>query len=290
MLSQFLLGRTKFLKQKGFMNKIILATRTKADSYKNCVEELEKRFKNNKQIAKIYIICNLYKPEFKIGKIPCKVIFDLKPIRATAFNLVIDELSRHQKSKYHLLTYSKEVELTDDDIETMIKVLKDKEDKIIVVGFHLKDNILSDKEIKLYSGGDHSNNDVGIAYKVPWNTCALWNNKFVYGKGNMKLKFDEICEKDNNQLGELIVKVGSRLLSTDYEGMEDGLAIAELVTKNKGLKYALYGEKIFWNIEGDKDRILNHKLKMARKNIVLSTFMNIKGYSADKLREAQYLI
>ena len=68
--------------------------------------------------------------------------------------------------------------------------------------------------------------------------------------------------------------------------MEDGLAIAELVTKNNLLKYKLIKKELFWNIEGDEKRITDHKVKMARKNIVLSKFMNIKGYSIDKLIRA----
>lgn len=123
-------------------------------------------------------------------------------------------------------------------------------------------------------------------FKVPWNTCALWNQKFVYGIGTKRLRFDRICEKNRNQLGKLMVKVNDKLCPTNYEGMEDGLAIAELVTKNSGLKYRLIKKALFWNIEGGEKRVIKQKKKMARKNIVLSTFIQIKGYSIDKLVKA----
>jgi hypothetical protein len=76
------------------------------------------------------------------------------------------------------------------------------------------------------------------------------------------------------------------MLDTPYQGMEDGLAIARLVNNNSNLKYELYKKHLQWNIEGNKDRIIEQKKKMARKNIVLSTFMQMKGYSVDKLIDA----
>jgi len=272
--------------------KIALATRTKKDGFDDCKKQLEKLFIDSTTIEKIYIICDCYKDIFKIGKIECKVLLNQEPIGPTAFNSVIDELNKeknNKKEKYHLLTYSKEVELQNKDIDEMINAIENEEKGIlIVVGYRLRDNVLSDKEFELYANGSYRNNDVGIAYKIPWNTCALWNKKFVYGTGTKRLRFDEICEKNRNQLGELIVKVNDELLSTDYEGMEDGLAIAELVTKNNGLKYKLIRKNLFWNIEGNGERVIRQKKKMARKNIVLNTFMNIKGYSIDKLIAAQY--
>lgn len=266
--------------------KIILATRTDKNSYKECLEDIKQRFIDNQSIEKIFIICDQNISDNRIDKI--KTIFDLNPTRQTAFNLVIKELNKNKDKKFHLLTFSKEVDLQDKDIDEMIETIEDNTN-LIVAGYRLKDNILNDSEKKLYSNGDLQNGNAGIAYQVPWSTCALWNKRFVYGNGSLELKFDEICEKDKNQLEELRVKVNGEILTTDYEGMEDGLAIAELVTNNpdKELKYKLIENKLlYWNITGNKERTIKHKKKMARKNIVLSTFMNIKGCSIDKLREA----
>ena len=261
------------------MTKIVLATRTTKDGYNDCIKGLE-RFKDNSNIEKIYIICNLRKRIFKIGNINHQLLFDENPIRQTSFNRVIEKLNKNKSKQYHLLTFSKEVGLRNEDIEKMINTLRN---NLIVVGYRLKDNILSGEELRLYTNGENSNN-VGIAYQVPWNTCALWNRRFVYGVGKEELKFDEICEKEHNQLGKLIVKVDKDYECTNYVGMEDGLAIAELVTKNKDLKYKLIKKPLSWSINENNKK--DHKIKMARKNIVLSTFINIKGYSIDKLREA----
>jgi hypothetical protein len=261
-------------------DKIILATRVYKDNYEVCKSKLLSF--SNKNIAGFYIICDLQKKPFKENGKYFNVIFDSNPIRPTAFNLVIDELNKDKINQYHLLTFSQEVELEDENIETMIKELKE---DLIVVGYRLRDNVLSDKELELYSNGKFPN--VGIAYQVPWNTCALWNRKFIYGEN--LLKFDEICEKDKNQLGKLKVKVNGEPEDTDYEGMEDGLAIAELINKNPELKFKLIEEELSWNIQGNEDRIKKQKKKMARKNIVLSTFINIKGYSIEALSKARKL-
>lgn len=165
------------------------------------------------------------------------------------------------------------------------EIHKNRQSKLIAVGFKFQDDVTGHKEYDEYA--NNTNGNTGIAYKVPWNTCALWNKKFVYGEGVRKLKFDEICE--NNQLGYLNVKVHNTLMQTEYKGMEDGFAIAELISNNKDevkYTYKLFDKYLFWRLPKKNERVLKHKIKLARKNIVLSTFVNIKGYSIDKLREA----
>lgn len=269
------------------MEKIILATRTTKDELSKCIKTLENLCRNSNVIKKIYIISNDDKTYIrKVGNIDCKIIFDPNPNKPTAFNLVINELKKSKKAKYHLFTYSKEVKIENYNLDKMIKAIERNPQKLIVVGYRLRDNILTDQERKIFMNGSYSNNTEGIAYIVPWNTCALWNKKFVYGENKTKLFFDEICEKEGNQLGILEIEINNEIKDTVYQGMEDGLAIAELVTKNKGLKYKIFKNDLFWNIQGNEKRIADHKIKMARKNLVLSTFMNIKGYSIDKLLEA----
>jgi len=67
--------------------------------------------------------------------------------------------------------------------------------------------------------------------------------------------------------------------------MEDGLAIAGLIIGNNELKFKLIEQELGWNIR--KEKIKEHKKKLARKNIVLAIFMNIKGYSIDALQKAK---
>jgi len=231
---------------------VILATRADDKSYEACIKELEKRFiKSNSKISKIYIVCNLNKIDFDIGGIPVAVIFDNDPIRPCAFNKVIERLNDDKETQHHLLTFSKEVELKNENIERMAELI---DDKTIVVGYCFKDNILDDQEAKLYSIKDLQYSKAGIAYQVPWNTCALWNKKFIYGTKEEKLQFDEICE--NNQFGEFSVKVDGTFTNTKYKGMEDGLAIAELLANNstQDFKYKLIKEELRWNIIGDEKR------------------------------------
>jgi hypothetical protein len=274
--------------------KIILATRIKSDSYEDCVEAIKKYFNGNfHRIAKIFVLCDLNKENFKIEGVPVEIIFDKNPIKACAFNSVLSRLCTENAARYHLLTFSKEVNLKNENIERMINEINQDCENIIVAGYRLKDDVLKKEEANIYAGGDLQGEDVGIAYKIPWNTCALWNKKFVYGSGKERLQFDKICESENNQFEGLYVKVmGSFQVKTQYEGMEDGLAIAKLVNDNPtlNLKCKLIKEPLDWIIEENDARRLNHRLKMARKNIVLSTFINIKGYSMERFKKAIILV
>lgn len=280
--------------------KIVLATRVEVDKKEENNEKSKKyqeyinlfsNLINNKYISKIYIISNLNAKDTDIDKDGKQFIFikDDNPVRATAFNLVLERLRNDAENcddRYHLLTYSKEVRLKDVYIEKMVKEIEkqNKKDKLIVVGFEFQDNVTEEAEYNQYA--NDNNGDIGIAYRVPWSTCALWNKEFVYGKDKNKLEFDKICE--NKPLDHLKVKIHNILMETEYEGMEDGLAIAKLITnnKNKKIEYKLFDEYLFWRLPRNDERILRHKIKLARKNIVLSTFMNIKGYSIDKLIES----
>lgn len=265
-------------------DKIVIATRTEKDGLEECKEKMINLLKH-KLVAKAYIIYDKEDScpdgiKILVNKKP-----STKPTRETAFNQVIEEL-REDKSKaqYHLLTFSKEVELDDKNIDRMISEIRT---GVIVVGYRLFDNVLSEKESKQFSNR-HNSDDFGIAYQVPWNTCALWNKKFVYGENEKELKFDEICE--DNQLENFRVKVDGVFMETEYKGMEDGLAIAKLVSSNDNLKFKLINERLPWRIDEDRERRIKHKIKMARKNIVLSKFMEMKGYSIDKLMAAKKIV
>ncbi len=256
---------------------ITFITRTKDAEYEKCIEWF-KKFTRSGVINNFMIISNLRKKDSYINEIKLFNIYDKHPTIAKSLNLAIAKLekiySNNESEKNYFIIASKEVELQPENINALIENINSNEN-ILVVGYEPKDNILSDKEYNTFSNQD------GIAYQIPWNTCAIWNyNLFI----KYIEKFDEICS--DNQLGGLLVKIDNCIEETEYEGMEDGLAILKALNKNKKLKFILLKDELFWNIQGDGSRILKHKLKMARKNIVLSTFMNIKGYSIDKLREA----
>ncbi len=278
---------------------IVLATRIKKEDYQisreNITDRLSGYANRNFSIEKLIVVTDSDK-EFKLNNVTCETIFDSYPTRPTAFNKVVEKLNKtKQTTQPHLLTFSKEVKFGVEHINTLVEKITGKEERgegdsrnMIVVGYKLRDNVSSDTEMRLFENRDVRTNDVGIAYKVPWSTFALWNKKFVYGDNELRLVFDEICEPENHQFGELTVNINGNSETTSYKGMEDGLAIARIIhySPNKLLNYELIKEPIDWEIENDAKRILEHKKKLARKNIVLSTFMNVRGYSVEQLARA----
>lgn len=263
------------------MTNIVVATRTYSNQLDECKRSFEKIVPkigvNKYNIERFYIIADVQTRDDErqepINKnIPLDILFDLNPTRATSFNLVLEILRNDKDAEQkHLLVFSKEVELRPQDIDEMLKVIESEPEKMIVVGFKLKDNVLSEKERSDYSKDEQGN--LGVAYQVPWNTCALWNKRFVYGKEDQKLTFDEICDK--NDFGQFCVLVGKEYEKTDYKGMEEGLAIAELKSKDKSLEYQLIKKELPWNIEESRKK--THKIKMARKNTVLKKFFKKKN-------------
>lgn len=259
--------------------KITFITRTKSNEYEKCLVWL-KKFAKNKNVGEFIVISDLRKLKGEISGKPLINVYDEKPNKAKALNKAIQKIKEEnngQNEKYFIIA-SKEVELQNDNIDCLRKIISSDE-KILVAGYRLKDNILTNEEYNLFSNYDGVN-DYGIAYMIPWNTCAIWNYDLFK---EYVVEFDDICS--NNQLGKLIINMDGCREETEYEGMEDGLAVLKALNKKSGLKSILLKKELFWNIPTDKEeRVKNQKLKMARKNIVLSTFANIRGYSIDKLK------
>jgi len=266
-------------------SKVIVATRTNISGLSDCITALE-GMKDYACIECFYVICNKDKEECKVGNKAVHILPDSKPTRPTAFNTVLQALRENSKdSQAHLFTFSKEVMAEEKHIKAMLAKLTG---TTLVVGYKLHDNVLSDKEYQIYS--NMSQGESGIAYLVPWNTCAIWNSECILAGSSSGLWFDEICESDSNQLGVLKIKIDGQEKETDYKGMEDGLAIAHLLStdKFKDWKYKLIeGKPPKWIIPDDLGNGAGQRIKMARKNIVLSTFMNIRGYSIERLRQAR---
>lgn len=237
---------------------------------------------NHPAIAKIYVVSDASDAQFAQANIynaNCQNIYDPNPTRPTAYNLVIDELNKTTETQHHLLAVSREVQMQDTHIQTMLSYLSSP--KCIVAGYSLRDNVLTEQERLEFIGAPP-----GVAYIVPWSTCALWNREFVYGKGGRRLRFDPLCD-GKNDLGNIIVTVNDEPHKTVYAGMEDGLAIARLIQQDSSLWYTLLSPELPWYFKNDEHRRLKHKIKMARKNMVLEKYLEISGLGAGILQKAK---
>jgi hypothetical protein len=269
---------------------IIAATRHKgADGLESCYEAF-RRISACDEIERYIVVCDLDKPENKtIGNVSVEFIYDPDPIRPCAFNRVLEQIRKDSK-RSHLYCFSKEVEVEAEHIRALILQIGP---SVLVAGYRLKDNILTPDELRVFSNTIEEqptvSGRVGLAYRVPWNTCAIWHADVVFPPpSNEGLWFDELAERRGNQLGLLSLTIEDTLVQTYYEGMEDGLAMARLLSVTDPRCYQCLlcdykSEPVEWKLSGK--RTLKHKVKMCRKNLVLAALMNIRGYSADTLRE-----
>ena len=153
---------------------------------------------------------------------------------------------------------SPEVELNDDHVKKMSDVLT-KNPKMLVIGYALEAE-LDDPE-KWMKGHDIENKS--DAYKVPWNTCAMWNaDLFLKYVGD----FHIICDC-SEFLG---FKEGIKL-----RGMEDALAIALAQQKNFKIKAGLIKNPLPWDVNIQKSK--DHIEKMKRKGLVYEKYKTIFG-------------
>jgi hypothetical protein len=252
---------------------IALATRFQGDDQAHAHLLRVLRSLDSELIAAYYVITD--HPAPPRGKV--HYLRDARPTRATAFTVALEAL-RAEKRAYHLLTFSPEVQLTAHHTHELAQLITNNP-QLIAAGYQLHNDIVTPKVRKHYAAGP--------AYQVPWSTCALWQARFVYGTGTERLRFDPICEQ--NDLGVLQVEVDGELHTTAYEGMEDGLEIARLTTHDSSLRYALLEDGPAWNIStlANPERILRHKIKMARKNQVLSAFIKTRHYSLERMLAAR---
>lgn len=258
---------------------IIFITRTDKEGYVKCIKWLKRiKKKNNGNITDFIIIC----PDKGIDRrVAEKNKFTLlesdNSTSPISFNLALEQLRRDEKEPEALLFASKEiVELTKNNkINKLYEELRVQENKILVVGYKFthKDKSLKNEINNYYSKR-------GVAYMVPWNTCALWNYRLF--KENVR-KFDKICYQD--PIPKLRIKVNNKEIEMKLKGMEDGLAIAEAAFFDANIKYKLLDSPINWEI--DKDKIEDHKNKLKRKDIVLTVFINMREYSFDALMNAK---
>jgi hypothetical protein len=258
--------------------KTIFITRTESE------KDFEKLIKLIQTVKKsgindIYILSNFNKDNYLISNIPVTVICDKKPTSAISINTALQKIKKDDINPDAFLISSKEVDLTKEKTKKLVEEIE-ANDNLLVVGYKLemKSGRL-DKELK-----DYYANESLIAYKVPWNTCAMWNYKLF---DEYVSKFDEISAK--NPFAKISVCVDNVCYETEHEGMEDGLAIAKATSRKRKPKifFKLLDNHLVWNISLGKEAELKHRKKLARKDKVMVNFMAIRNYSVEDLLNAE---
>lgn len=234
--------------------------------------------KINDHELRAYIIADSEK-DYYIDSLPVKVIkSEDDPTGPTSINSAFEYINKNKENfnPDAFLICSKEVDFKKENIETLIKEINDNS-SLLVVGYKFKhDNEVLDNELNGY----YANKNL-VAYRVPWNTCAMWNYKLFekYVK-----KFDEITV-GKYPFSDITVTIDGVAQTTQHKGMEDGLAIAQAVSQSKDIRFKLLKESISltWVVRN----IEKHRQKLARKDYVMRNFMAVRNYSINDLEAAE---
>jgi len=245
-------------------------------------EDLEKLLRE--EVAKVtghdvraYITARFEK-EYYIDSLQVKIIKpEDDPISPVSINSVLSYIKTNtaEYTPDTFLICSKEVGLEKDNIETLIEEI-DSNPWLLAVGYKLKipDNEKLDNELQGY----YANKKL-IAYRVPWNTCAIWKyrlfDKYVE-------KFDEIT-LGKYPFNDITVTIDGVSKTTQHKGMEDGLAIAQAVSRSKDIRFKLLKEPLTWTVNKTEE----HRQKLARKEYVMRNFMAVRNYSVEDLGAAE---
>ncbi len=270
------------------MAKTVLITRFKLDDKKDIIpfREWVSVFTESEEIDRVYIICkendvkNLKKMKFMELKNKNKILFRPhdEPTSPTAMNLIIRKDFLKETPQFFIIASKEIVDIKNTNIHTLVTEIESNS-SLLAVGYKFK--IFNGIKLDTELGEKYKNKDL-VAYYVPWNTCAIWDYKWFKA---YVVKFDEIT--DTNPFCPVCVTIDGECSQTPHRGMEDGLAIAKAVSKEHSLKYKLIGinhDTPLWRVNPNK--ILEHRQKLARKDIVLRNFMAIRGYSVEDLENS----
>lgn len=249
------------------------------------LNNLAARVKNHKIKHEIraYVIAKFEKDELIGETLETKIIRSEDPASSVSMNLALDCIKRENEFKPDaFFIWSKEVDFEIADINELADEIRNNE-TLLVAGFKFKH--VGNEEINSELNNYYADKNL-IAYQVPWNTCAMWSYKL----------FDEYVEKfDEITLGkypfqDIPVIVKKTIKTAEHKGMEDGLAIAQAVSKSKGskdVKFKLIEKSLNWEIRDGNDGIEKHLKKLARKETVMRNFMVMRNYSVEDLKAAK---
>lgn len=259
---------------------IALISRDIGEKNKDIDEKLGKQFAklagelvNHNHNVKAYVVTKFIRDDKKI-----KFIKSDNPTSSVSMNLAFDHIRQCDGFDPDVFfIWSKEVDFESSDVDRLAKEIQNNKN-LLVVGYKLKhtENYANNE-----LSGYYANKNL-IAYRVPWNTCAMWNyelfSKYVG-------KFDEIT-LGNYPFQNIPVIVNGKIRDTEHKGMEDGLAIAQAASIFKDIKFKIIEEtKLNWNIRDEKPE--EHFKKLARKETVMRNFMAMRNYSIQDLERAE---
>jgi len=263
---------------------IAFITRTQAKTKEDLdkSEDLKKLLKEVASVqghyVKSYILANFENESYIADgsmSLSNKIIKAINPTSPVSINTVINRIRASAEKPKALLICSKEVCLKTENIQTLIQEMQNNP-SLLVAGYKFKhdDDKLNNELIGYYS------NKNLIAYRVPWNTCAIWDYELFI---DYVQKFDEVA-LGKYPFGMISVNIDGAPVLTEHKGMEDGLAIAQATSQTKGIRFKLLSEPpLFWKV----DQIDNHRKKLARKDYVMRNFMAIRNYSIEDLEAAE---
>jgi len=261
--------------------KTVFITRTKSkkdfdDDLKELVHEVKLS-----GIQDIYILSNFEDHDCTMSSIQVIAVKDEDPTSPISINTVLNAVKDSKKNPDTFLVSSKEVGLKKKHIKALIEELN-KNKNLLVVGYKfeiINESDVIDEKLNNELQGYYANKNL-VAYKIPWNTCAVWNYESF---DKHVSKFDEITNR--NPFNPVCVAIDGECNKTEHKGMEDGLAIAQAVSKKPSLKYKLIDKNFLsWKIKTDKKQ--SHREKLARKDSVLRDFMALRNYSVNDLVSA----
>ncbi len=257
--------------------KVAMITRVKSISNPMDAQyfyEWVNNFLKEKNVEKVFVVCDKVSSD-SLQNNDLRIEFFLSddPISPVSMNMVIETIRKDNFDAF--IIASKEIEINKQRIKKLINYIENDKDLLVVgYSFKIRDTQL-DQELQSY----YRNKEL-VAFQVPWNTCAIWNYKlFIQHVG----EFDPITDKNN--FSPLKVSVGENIIEADHRGMEDGLAIAKALSKiSSSIKFKLIKKgSLYWRVNNtDK-----HRQKLARKNKVMSNFMEHRGYSINSLTKSR---
>lgn len=186
-------------------------------------------------IKGIFIISPFPSQKITIGDLEINLTYNKYPTSPLSLNSPLKKLKKLKFKGF--LVCSREVKIKTPEINFLINTLK-RNSNLLVVGYKFRlSNPILNKKLEDNYQKYHS-------FKIPWNTCALWNYDL----------FQCLVDQFTGDLG-----------------MEDGFAIAKAKKKNPKIKSLLLEQRIHWQLKKSNEK--SHQQKISRKETILNHYL-----------------